>query len=167
MCVCVCLRGWGSPERLAEPLPGGRAGAASPRGAGGCELLLPALPRFLFHVSNKVGQGHTTPGLSQDDWVFNGRKGLALRPIRLSACHVRGFEVLRCLWRRDLGLRWLMGVWVVHHRRKETKAQSGSLPVLFFINKLFPEVLAPTTPLPSLEASSSGFSTWKEFSNIT
>lgn len=94
MCVCVCLRGWGSPERLAEPLPGGRAGAASPRGAGGCELLLPALPRFLFHVSNKVGQGHTTPGLSQDDWVFNGRKGLALRPIRLSACHVGALRFL-------------------------------------------------------------------------
>lgn len=163
MCVCVCLRGWGSLERLADSLPGGRARAASPRGAGGCELLLPALLRFLFHVSNKVGQGHTTPGLSQDNWVFNGRKGLALRPIRLSACDAKwgcaGFEVLRSLWRRDLGLRWIMGVWVVHHRRKETKVQSVLLPVLFFINKLFPEVLAPTTPLPSPEASSSGFST--------
>lgn len=162
MCVCVCLRGWGSLERLADSLPGGRARAASPRGAGGCELLLPALLRFLFHVSNKVGQGHTTPGLSQDNWVFNGRKGLALRPIRLSAGDAKwgraGFEVLRSLWRRDLGLRRIMGVWV-HHRRKETKVQSVLLPVLFFINKLFPEVLAPTTPLPSPEASSSGFST--------
>lgn len=95
-CVYVCVCGAGGPRSASQsPYPEAGPGRPAPgERAGGCELLLPALPRFLFHVSNKVGQGHTTPGLSQDDWVFNGRKGLALRPIRLSACHVRALRFL-------------------------------------------------------------------------
>lgn len=43
--------------------------------------------------------------------------------------------------------------------KEETKAQLGLLPVLFFVNTLFPEVLTSIPLLPSLEAFSSGVST--------
>lgn len=94
-CVYVCVCGAGGPRSASQsPYPEAGPGRPAPGERVAVNCCSPPSPRFLFHVSNKVGQGHTTPGLSQDDWVFNGRKGLALRPIRLSACHVRALRFL-------------------------------------------------------------------------